>query len=323
MIFLDKHKIQKLLPMKECILEMKKLFLLNPAKEILNPLRSKMILPGSEIGILGLMPAYIKSYQVMGVKVLSVFPENYKKGFSSHQGILQLFETKTGKLIASLDADEITAIRTAAVSALMTNLLAIKDAKNLCLLGSGKQAETHLEAIYLVRDIESVTIWSQNSKNAEKFISKVKNKYDVNFKICSSVKEAAKDADIICTITASKTPILFNDYLQQHVHINAVGACMSKDRELNSDVVIDSEVFIDNYNAAIHEAGDILIPSKEENIDVLKIIKADIHEVLNNTNLINEFNKTVFESVGVAIEDIAAGYYCLLKNQFFYNNSCK
>lgn len=322
MLFLDKHRIQKLLPMDACILEMKKLFLLDPSEEILNPLRSKMALPKPEIGILGLMPAYIKPYQIMGVKVLSVFPENYKKKLSSHQGVLQLFETKTGKLLACLDADEITAIRTAAVSALMTDLLAVKNAKNLCLLGSGKQAETHLEAICLVREIESVTIWSQNKVNAEKFISKVRNRYDINFKIGASVEASAKNADIICTLTASKTPILFDKYLQEHVHINAVGACTSKDRELNSDVVLNSDVYIDNYIASTQEAGDILIPAKEKKIDVSEIIKADIHEVLHNTRFINKFNKTVFESVGVAVEDVAAGYYCLFKEGFFYNNSC-
>ncbi len=318
MVFLDKTRIQELLPMEACISEMEKLFSLDLSSEIVNPLRSKMQLPDSQNGILGLMPAYIKPYEVMGVKVLSVFANNYLQGLSSHQGVLQLFETKTGTLLGCLDADEITAIRTASVSALMTNLLAVEDATTLCLLGSGKQAATHLEAMCLVRNISKVYIWSKNNANAHRFVSKMKAEYAIDFIVCDTVESAAKNADIICTVTTAKTPILSNNYLQEHVHINAVGACTPTQRELASDVVLNAEVFIDNYEAITNESGDVLIPSKEENIEVLDLIKADIHQVLKDKTLIDQRKKTVFDSVGIAMEDVAAGYYCLSKSGAFF-----
>jgi ornithine cyclodeaminase len=312
-MFIDSQQILDVLPMKECIQVMRKLFLLDMNTEVVNPLRSKMLLQNETNGVLGMMPAYIKPYNCMGIKVLSVFPNNYKKGLSSHQGILHLFETDTGTLIASLDADEITAIRTAAVSALVTDKLAIKNAEILCLIGSGKQAEKHLEAILCVRNIKNVTVWSKNKENALKFLEKVETQYDVAFKICNTVEEAAINADIICTVTASKEPVIKNHYLKQHVHINAVGACTTNARELASEIITSSYVFVDHKIAATNEAGDILIPALESGLDAHQLITSDISELLKNITLKKSSNKTVFKSVGIAAEDIAAGLYCYNK----------
>lgn len=311
--FYSSDQIAELLSMKECIATMKDLFSLDKAAWI-NPLRSKMVLPEQPVGILGMMPAYIRPYQIMGIKVLSVFPENYKQGLNSHQGILHLFETKTGGLLASFDADMITAIRTAAVSALMTDLLATKNATNLCLLGSGKQAEMHLEAICEVRVIQNVTIWSQNESRAAAFCDKVSSKYkDIKFTICRSVEDATAAADIICTVTAARQPILQNQSLKERVHINAVGACAPDARELASALILQSEVFVDNYLAATQEAGDLIIPATEEGLEVETLIQADIHELLKDKSLTKASKRTVFKSVGVAIEDLAAAHYCMNK----------
>ncbi|WP_422360003.1 ornithine cyclodeaminase family protein [Reichenbachiella sp.] len=311
--FYSSHQIAKLLSMKECIATMKELFSMDP-KELINPLRSKMVLPKKPVGILGMMPAYIRPYQLMGIKVLSVFPENYKKGLSSHQGILHLFETKTGKLLASFDADQITAIRTAAVSALMTDLLATENATNLCLLGSGKQAEMHLEAVIEVRAIQNVTIWSQDESHAVSFCDKVRAKYkNIHFTVCQTVEAATADADIICTVTAARQPILQTQNLKDSVHINAVGACTPEARELASEVVLEAEVFVDNYLAATQEAGDLIIPATEKELAVEALIQADIHELLNDQPSKYSSKRTIFKSVGVAIEDLAAAYHCYKK----------
>ena len=301
--------------MSECIVAMKQLFLLDFDTDIVNPLRSKMFLPKPINGILGMMPAYIKPYDIMGIKVLSVFPDNYKKGVSSHQGVLHLFETNTGKLLVSLDADEITAIRTAAVSAVVTDLLATKTAENLCLIGSGKQAIKHLEAISQVREIKKVTIWSKNKNNASKFVEQAKKSYNVSFKICATVEEAASNADVICTVTASKEPVLENHYLKQNVHINAVGACTTNTRELTTEVITTSKVFVDDNIAATNEAGDILIPALELGYDAHKLIKATISDILKDSTLYDASEKTVFKSLGLAAEDLAAGFYCYNKNK--------
>lgn len=312
-MFFSNQYISELLTMSECIQIMEKLFLLNIDTEVVNPLRSKMFLKNDVKGILGTMPAYIKPYNVMGVKVLSVFPDNYKKGLSSHQGILHLFETTTGKLISSLEADEITAIRTAAVSAVATNALAIEDAEALCIIGSGTQAKKHLEAMLSIRNIKNVNIWSKNRANAVKFAEEARTRYNIPLKVRNSVKEASRNADIICTVTSSNEPILENKYLKKHVHINAVGACTPDARELSSEIVLTSDVFVDSRKAAINEAGDVLIPAQKLGRDVHQFIKADISEILKDKTLYKPANKTVFKSVGLAVEDIAAGFYCYNK----------
>ena len=312
-MYITNLRITELLPMSECIHVMEHLFMLNFETDVVNPLRSKMFLENNAKGILGMMHAYIKPYNLMGIKVLSVFPNNYKKGLGSHQGILHLFETDTGKLIASLDADEITAIRTAAVSALVTNVLAIKNAEVLCLIGSGKQARKHLEAMLLVRNIKEVTIWSKNKSNAIKLAKELQMTNNISFKVCDSIKEAATNADIICTVTSTKEFVLENEYLKAHVHINAVGACTTNTRELSSEIIRSSNVYVDNSIAATNEAGDILIPALEYGFDAHEFIKAEISDILKDSTLYDVWSKTVFKSVGLASEDLAAGFHCYKK----------
>lgn len=312
MIFFNEKQIEQLLPMRDCITVMRQLFSLNLAEDTYNPLRNILFLPNSS-GILGLMPAVIKPYGVMGVKVLTVFLDNYKKGLSSHQGIVNLFETETGQLLASFDADSITAIRTAAVSALMTDLLAVKNAETLCLIGSGKQAEKHLEAILCVRPLKKVTVWGQNYDNAAAFVKKVSHIYPLSIKAFHTAKEAVKDADIICTVTSASNPVIFHDWLKAHVHINAVGASTKNKRELDGEIILNSDVYVDSYESAINEAGDILLAANAQR-SVADIIKADIHQVLSDKSIIDKSKKTVFKSVGMAIEDVAAAWHCWNKS---------
>ncbi|MGJ8738335.1 ornithine cyclodeaminase family protein [Zobellia laminariae] len=314
-MFLDNDQIESLLPMSECIQVMKELFLLDAEKDIVNPLRATMPLQNATKGIMGMMPAYIRPYEVMGIKILSIFPDNYKQGLSSHQGIIHLYETVTGQLMTSLDADGITGIRTAAVSGLVTSLLAIPEAKNLCILGSGVQAKKHIEAMLEVRDIKTVTLWSLNRSSAERLATDMEKFEGIEFIVCNTIEEAAKDADIICTVTAATEPILDNEYLKSHAHINAVGACTASTRELASAIINSSDVYVDNRLSAANEAGELLIPAKENGHDALDFIKADISEMLKDSNLYDASKKTVFKSLGVACEDIAAGLYCYTKSK--------
>ncbi len=309
MIVLNKKDIQQLLPMSKCIQIMKELFSLNPQENFTNPLRSKIFIPEHK-GILGMMPAYIKSYSVMGVKVISIFPENYKFGFSSHQGTILLFESKYGKQIATLDADEITGIRTAAVSALATKLLSRENSKTLCILGSGVQASTHIEAIINVRNIEKITVWSPNVGRLNSFVEKESAKCSIPIISCNSAKEAAKDTDIICTVTASSTPILKNKWVSPGTHINAVGVSTPKAREIGGNLVKRSKLYVDNYEANLNESGNLIIPI-EEGLISKNHIQGDIYEFLSGkTNgRENENDVTLFSSVGIAVEDIAVAHY--------------
>jgi ornithine cyclodeaminase/alanine dehydrogenase-like protein (mu-crystallin family) len=317
MTFFNEKQVEHLLPMHECIAAMRALFSLNLAEDTYNPLRNIHFLPNST-GMLGLMPAVIKPYGVLGIKVLTVFLDNYKKGLSSHQGIVNLFETETGQLLASFDADSITAIRTAAVSALMTDLLAVENAETLCLIGSGKQAEKHLEAILLVRPIKNVHVWSPNYDNVSTFVEKMVAQgaisKNVKIKAFHTAQEAVHEADIICTVTSASTPVIFNDWLKERVHINAVGASTKNKRELDPEIILNSDVYVDNYESAMNEAGDILLAAHAEK-PVSQIIKADIHQVLRDKSLIDGHKKTVFKSLGIAIEDVASAWHCWNKSK--------
>ena len=296
--------------MSECIAVMRNLFSLNPEKDLINPLRPKMMLPNG--GILGMMPAYIRPYGVMGIKVISVYLQNYEKGLSSHQGVIHLFDAENGMLLLSLDADEVTAIRTAAVSALMTDLLAEDGAETLCLIGTGTQAITHLEAISLVRPIKRVQVWSKNPANVARFVQEQSAYHGIDIIACQNAESAVRGADIVCTLTSSSEPLVFNPWLKAGAHVNAVGASTPNYRELAPEVIFDSDVFVDNYESAGNEAGDLILAVGDKN-KVRPLIKADIHEVLSQAHLVDKSRKTLFKSLGLAIEDIAVAHYCWQK----------
>jgi ornithine cyclodeaminase/alanine dehydrogenase-like protein (mu-crystallin family) len=308
MRYLDGHEVKSKLSMKACINVMRDLFLL-PPDQVLNPLRGKMVLPDGQ-GLMGMMPAYIRPFGVMGIKVLSVFPMNYLKGLSSHQGILHVFETETGNLLLSLDADEVTAIRTAAVSGLMTDLLAREDARVLGILGSGKQASMHLEAMLAVRPMTEVRVWSQNPDHAARFLKDHVDRYPVHFTIAHSAHGAAVGADVVCAATSATEPILGKQGLEPHVHINAVGACAANVRELEASLVQDCTVYVDDRLAASNEAGDIL-QALHEGQSFNDLVKGDIHEALTSPDPSVRSKRTLFKSVGIAIEDLAVGNYLL------------
>lgn len=310
MNYLNPHQIQSLLSMSECIAVMRDLFLLNPEEDLINPLRPKMMLPNG--GILGMMPAYIRPYNAMGIKVISVYLQNYQQGLSSHQGIVHLFDAENGMLKLSLDADEVTAIRTAAVSALMTDVLALDDAETLCLIGTGTQAITHLEAIALVRPLKRVKVWSPNPANVQKFVQSQSTLYPLEFEACASAEAAVRDADIVCTLTSSSQPLVFNDWLKAGVHLNAVGASTPNYRETAADVVFNSEIFVDNYESACNEAGDLILALGDKE-KVRAAIKADIHEALTQPGLVDKSQKTLFKSLGLGIEDLAVAHFCWQK----------
>lgn len=293
--------------MPACIAVMRDLFSLDPEKDLINPLRPKMMLPNG--GILGMMPAYIRPYGVMGIKVISVYLQNYEKGLSSHQGIIHLFDAENGVLLLSLDADEVTAIRTAAVSALMTDLLAVDEAETLCLIGTGTQAITHLEAIRLVRPIKRVQVWSKNPVNVARFVQEQSAHHDIDILVSPNAESAVRGADVICTLTSSSEPLVFNPWLKAGVHINAVGASTPNYRELASEVIFDSDVFVDNYESGCNEAGDLILAVGDKS-KVRPLIKADIHEVLTKPGLVDKSRKTLFKSLGLAIEDLAVAHYC-------------
>src|SRR6187200_1293126 len=195
-LFVNKEKIASLLPMEECIEVMEKMFRSLAAGECLQPLRNIMRLPDGS-GVLGMMPGHAAKLGMMGIKVISVFHANSESGLPSHQGIVMLFDAKNGQPLMLFDALEITAIRTAAASAVATKLLSRKNSSTLAIIGSGEQAKRHIEAILLVRDIKQINVWSRNEKHANELAEQTFSKYNMAVQVTDSIKEAVTNADVI------------------------------------------------------------------------------------------------------------------------------
>ena len=312
-LFINKEKIAFLLPMEECIEVMEKMFRSLAAEECLQPLRNIMRLPDGS-GVLGMMPGHAAKLGVMGIKVISIFHANKEAGFPSHQGIVMLFDAKNGQPLMLFDALEITAIRTAAASAVATKLLSRKNSSTLAIIGSGEQAKRHIEAMLLVRNIKHINLWSRNENNAKHLVNELSAEYNIPIHIKKNVQQAVEHADIICTVTASKEPIVMGDWIAPGTHINAVGSSTPLSRELDTTAIVRSKLFTDRYESLFNEAGDFLIPKKEGAITD-EHVKAEISEVLSRTKKGRENDEeiTVFKSLGIAAEDIFSAYHIFEK----------
>jgi len=311
--YINKEKVASLLTMQECIAVMEKMFRSLAMGEAAQPLRSLMWLPGKK-GLLGIMPGYDTTIGIMGIKLISVFHGNRDKGYPSHQGVVVLFDANNGQPLMIFDASEITALRTAAVSALATTLLSRQDAEVLSIVGSGEQAERHIESILLVRKIRQINTWSRNEKNATRLASKVSERHNIPVVVSKNAKEAVKDADIICTVTSSPEPVVLGNWISRGAHINAVGSSTPVARELDTNAVLKSKLYTDCYESILNEAGDFLIPKKEGAVTDSHIC-GDLGELLLGTKRGREDNDeiTLFKSLGIASEDISSCWHIYQK----------
>jgi len=312
-LVVNHQEVQQWLPMSECVEAMADVFKMLSRGHAVNPLRNLMWLPDKS-GLIGMMPAYLGDSQVMGLKAISVFPGNHATDYDSHQGTVMLFETQNGRLLAMMDAGKITAIRTAAVSGVATRLLARDDAENLAILGSGVQAKTHLEAMQVARKIKRVRVWSCNLSHAQKFADQESTDRNIPITAADTVEEAVRGADIICTVTSATEPILKGAWISPGTHINAVGSSVPFARELDTAAVVKSKLFVDRRESVLNEAGDFLFPKKEGAIDDVHIL-AEIGDILLDKIKGRESNEdiTLFKSLGLAVEDVAAAHYIYQK----------
>lgn len=255
--------------------------------------------------VLGMMPAYDPAAATAAVKVLSVFPENSTRGLPSHQGLIVLFETRTGSVRALVDAEAVTAVRTAAASAAATDVLARSDATHLALLGTGVQARRHLSAMRHVRPIATVSVWGRRRERAEAFASFAREETGLQVRACASVREATAHADIVCTLTAATEPILTLADVRPGVHVNAVGACTPTARELSSDLVAAGMVYVDWLPAALQEAGDLLLAMADGAVTAQHVV-GEIGNVFAGAlpGRARQDDITIFESLGQAVQDL-------------------
>jgi ornithine cyclodeaminase len=296
-----------LLPMSECIDAMTDALRTLAQGGALLPLRQVVRLPNGRDAF-ALMPAALDEPSALGAKVITVFPGNDATPYDSHQGAVLLFDTEYGRLIGILDASTITALRTAAVTAVATRLLARPDARTLALLGAGVQAETHLESMSLVRPIDEVRVWSRSGARAQRFAEKC-TAAGARIVVCATARAAVEGADVVCTVTSSREPVLFGDWLAPGAHVNAVGASLATSRELDSAAVVKARLYVDRRESTLNEGGDFLIPKREGLIGDDHIV-GEIGELLVDPPRIEGRRSTgeitLFKSLGLAIEDLAA-----------------
>jgi ornithine cyclodeaminase len=315
LIVLTQRDIVELLSVGDCIPVMAGALGALARGESMMPLRTVMRMPGGA-DVFALMPAYIGGDAAVGAKVITVFPGNHGTALDSHQGAVLLFNATNGALEAVLDATAITSIRTAAVSAVATRLLAREDADELAILGSGVQAGMHMDAIPLVRPIRRVRIWSRSRENAERFArarraaSHGADGHAPAIVVCASAEEAVRGASIVCATTSSNEPVLRGEWIANGAHLNAVGACTPRARELDAEAVSRSRLFVDSRVGALNEAGDILTPIQDGEITPDHIV-AEIGEVIAGTRpgRLTESEVTLFKSLGLAVEDLAAAQF--------------
>jgi ornithine cyclodeaminase len=306
------REVAGLLPMNECVDVMADAFRALAVGDAALPLRQVIALPDSR-NLLALMPGQLglnsreRERSAIGAKVITVFPGNEATPLDSHLGVVLLFEAEMGRLLAILDASSVTAIRTAAVSGVATRLLANPDAGDLAILGAGVQAMTHLDAMRCVRNIRRVRVWNRTAARATRFAGKAAQKFNVNVEVTDSAESCVKGADLICTVTASREPVLSGRWIADGAHINAVGAALPTARELDTAAVLRSLLYVDRRESALAESGDVLIPMQEGAVNA-DHIRGDIGEVLVGAVPGRESpdQVTLFKSLGLAIEDLAA-----------------
>jgi len=258
--------------------------------KVTQPVRSVIKVDGAATtGFLGLMPAL--SPDGLGLKAVTFYPSNAERRIPTHMATIFLVDPETGRPIAIMDGRLITEMRTAAVSAAATKLLTSPDARVLAILGSGVQAHSHVEALRLVRDFQELRVWSPTREHAERFAKEIGG-------VATSAEQAVHGADVIVTATNSTTPVLKGTWLKPACHVNAVGACRPDWRELDDDAM-RNVVFVDSREGALKESGDVILSGAK--------IYAELGEALAGKLPPRRDETTIFKSLGMAVEDIAAG----------------
>ncbi len=299
MITATAEDVRKRLPMTKAIELVSKAMLAVSEGKANLPLRTAMDIDG--INRLGIMPGVLED--IYGVKLISLFPGNPAKGLSSHIGAMVLFDPETGAPSAMVDADALTAIRTAAASAVATRALARADAKTLAIIGTGEQALSHIEAIRAVRDIREVRIAGRRPERAQEFVRALPS--GMSATAYASAQEAVIGADIICTVTSSSMPVLLGEWVPKGAHVNAVGASVPTMQEIDQNLLLKSELFTDFRPSALAQASEIIDAISEGKMDEDHIL-GEIGEVLSGKMRGRRGPEaiTLYRSLGIAAQDL-------------------
>lgn len=309
-LILDSAQIRELLPMADCIELMSDALSALARDEVHQPLRT-IIRPPNARGLLGLMSAYRGGERgAFGLKAICVFPENPSQGKDAHQGAVMLFSRETGELLALMNASEITAIRTAAVSAVATRLLAREDAHDLAIIGAGVQARTHLVALACVRSLERVRVAARSVEHSERLVDEMQPRVPFRIEAVQTNEQAVRGADLVVTATSSLEPVISKEWISEGAHVNAIGTHSPTSREIDSATMAAARIFVDRRESALNESGDYLLAAKEGVIGPESIV-GEIGELLvgSKSGRASESEITLFKSLGLAIEDVACAEY--------------
>jgi ornithine cyclodeaminase/alanine dehydrogenase-like protein (mu-crystallin family) len=282
MEYFEEEKVRRLLRIDDLIAAMRQVLAEFSAGKWQQPVRGVLSQNG---GFFGVMPA---SGESMGIKMVTFYPNN--TDLPTHMAVIALFDPKTGEPLALMDGRYITEMRTAAVSAVATDALAPRDAKVLTLLGAGVQAHAHFEVLPHVRRFDEVRVWNHHPEKAQRFAEKHGAK-------AMELEAAVRDADVIVTATSARKPVLKGEWLKPGAHVNAVGASRPDWRELD-DAAMNNVVIVDSHEGARKESGDVILSGATP--------FAELGEILNGTKRVEPGTTTIFKSLGMAVEDVAA-----------------
>ena len=307
-LVLTQSEVEQLLDMAGCMDAMAEILEALARGELFMPLRTIAFPPGENSGI-GLMPSHRGgSSPAYALKTICLFPDNSKRGLDPHQGTVTLFSGETGEVRALMNASAITAIRTAAVSGVATRLLAREDSRELAIVGAGHQAGPHIAAMLEARPFEKIRIAARTFEHAQRLAADWPPATAVE-----TAEEAVRGADVVCTVTNSTEPVLKHGWPKEGAHVNAVGSSVKDARELDTATVAACSLFVDRRESTVNEAGDYLMPLAEGAISGPEHIRAELGEILTGAHpgRTAPDELTVFKSLGLAVEDLAAAEYVL------------
>jgi ornithine cyclodeaminase len=313
-LLLSNDEVVALLPMGECIPLMQEALVALDGGLVHQPLRTIVRPPGAA-GIMGLMPSYASgAHPAFGLKAICVFHGNAARGKDSHQGAVLLFSAESGELLAVVNASAVTAVRTAAVSGVATRALARADAGDLGVVGAGVQARSHIEAMSHVRPIRRCRVASRTVESARRLADELGGRYAFPVEAVGTVEAALRGADLIVTATNSAEAVVRREWVSAGAHLNAVGSSTPNARELDAGVVAASSLFVDKVESAVNEAGDYLRAALDGAVGP-EHIRAELGEVLAGTKpgRTSADEITLFKSLGLAVEDLAAAEYLYRK----------
>jgi alanine dehydrogenase len=302
---LTEADVKAVLSMDDLIEAMSSALMRFSTGHVAQPVRT--VIPiGGEHAFVGVMTALATDPPALGAKFVTVFGANAAKGLPTHLASIVLLDPETGALLALLDGRYITEVRTAAVSAVSSRLLARKTAGSLAIIGSGVQARSHLEALARVHPLRQVTVWSPNRSHRDEFAAWAKTAVPCICTAADHAGEAVVGADLIVLVTSSPTPVLENGWVKPGAHVISVGACRPTQREMDPILTARARLFVDSRAAALVESGDIVMGILEGRFGVDHVV-AELGEVVAGAvGRRNDAEVTIFKSLGMAVEDVTA-----------------